>query len=227
MTVIKWMTTLTLLGTLAGVRGAWGAGCDDGRAKAAGKYARCIQREMANAYIGKLPAVQFGKCVTKYGATYARLPCAGARYVDNGDGTVTDNLTALMWEQKTDDATVHDKDNVYSWSASGTAADGTAYTAFLSTLNGGGFAGQHDWRLPTWAELLSITQPAFPACTAPPCIAPVFGPTVSSLYWSSSTYQTDPVYAWFVNFTFGGPLNYAFKASALYVLYVRAVRGGF
>jgi len=52
--------------------------------------------------------------------------------------------------EKTDDATVHDKDNVYSWSAGGaggTAADGTAFTTFLASPNSGGcFAGQCDWR---------------------------------------------------------------------------------
>jgi hypothetical protein len=30
------------------------------------------------------------------------------RYVDNGDGTVTDNTTHLMWEKKTTDGSVHD-----------------------------------------------------------------------------------------------------------------------
>jgi hypothetical protein len=38
------------------------------------------------------------------------------RFVDNGDGTVTDTRTGLMWEQKTDDGSIHDKDNVYTWS---------------------------------------------------------------------------------------------------------------
>lgn len=36
-------------------------------------------------------------------------------YIDNGDGTITDTRTGLMWEKKSDDGTIHDKDNVYSW----------------------------------------------------------------------------------------------------------------
>jgi len=33
------------------------------------------------------------------------------RFIDHGDGTVTDTRTGLMWEQKTDDGSIHDKDN--------------------------------------------------------------------------------------------------------------------
>ena len=35
--------------------------------------------------------------------------------IDNGDGTVSDPATGLMWEKKTDDGGVHDKDNQYKW----------------------------------------------------------------------------------------------------------------
>jgi hypothetical protein len=30
-------------------------------------------------------------------------------YTDNGDGTITDNVTGLMWEKLSDDASVHDQ----------------------------------------------------------------------------------------------------------------------
>ncbi len=96
------------------------------------------------------------------------------RFVDNGDGTVTDNETGLQWEQK--DSTcpgIHCVNDTYTWSSSGTAPDGTAFTSFLNTLNGGatgvgncvssdgstqtgGFNNQCDWRLPTIAELATI-----------------------------------------------------------------------
>jgi hypothetical protein len=94
------------------------------------------------------------------------------RFLDNGDGTILDRTTALVWEKKSDDGSVHDKDNLFTWTASGTAADGTAFTVLLAQLNnrcesdesadctaggdaacagvGGpcGFAGHRDWRLP-------------------------------------------------------------------------------
>src|SRR5262249_54469788 len=70
------------------------------------------------------------------------------RYGVNGDGTATDYDTELQWEQKTDDGSVHDKDNTYSWCVGGelpfpycdnlaNPPDGTAFTDFLGTLNNG------------------------------------------------------------------------------------------
>jgi len=87
------------------------------------------------------------------------MPAIACRYGDNGDGTVTDYDTGLQWEQKTDDASVHDKDNTYAWSDGGggfTQPDGAAFKVFLGTLNNGTssegsatsgcFAGHCDWR---------------------------------------------------------------------------------
>jgi hypothetical protein len=39
---------------------------------------------------------------------------AGA-YTDNGNGTITDTGTGLMWEKLSDDGTIHDKDTAYTW----------------------------------------------------------------------------------------------------------------
>jgi len=39
----------------------------------------------------------------------------GPRFVDNGDGTVTDRLTALTWEKKSDDGSLHDQDLRLPW----------------------------------------------------------------------------------------------------------------
>ena len=66
---------------------------------------------------------------------------AGTRIVDNGDGTATDSLTGLQWELKTpangeeNYADPHAARNTYSWSASGSAPDGSVFTSFLTRLN--------------------------------------------------------------------------------------------
>jgi hypothetical protein len=150
---------------------------------------------------------------------------SNTRFVDNGNGTVSDTLTGLMWEKKTDDGTIHDKDNFYNWSSSGTAPDGEAYIIFLATLNNctsgdgttisGGFAGHCDWRLPTIAELQTIIVGINPT---------IFGPTQSDYYWSSTTLAGIPLNAWGVYF-YDGSLFTADKGST--PNYVRAVRGGF
>lgn len=212
--------------------------CLAGRAKALARYTKCVHGEVARYYeIGGVAYPdKLAKCSTKYGATWARLQaaslaspatetCDAPRFIDGGDGTVTDNLSGLQWEKKTDDATVHDQDNLYTWSAGGTAGDGTVYVTFLPTLNGAGFAGQHDWRLPTLAELLGIVQPAYPNCSTPPCIDPTFGPTDSTTaaaaFWTVNTFLQQ---AWYVGFDAGYPGSYLTKTTPSAA---RAVRGGF
>jgi hypothetical protein len=142
-------------------------------------------------------------------------------YTDNGDGTITDNNTGLMWEKKDSSVGIHNKDTAYTWSTTGTAADGTAFTDFLATLNGGScFADRCDWRLPTISELQTIVPEAYP-CTTIPCIDPVFGPTVADGCWSSTS--RDPTYAWFGAFFFPDGPSYTFKDDSGFV---RAVRTG-
>lgn len=48
---------------------------------------------------------------------------AALSYTDNGDGTITDNNTKLMWEKKSNgDGSLDDMDKVYSWT--GVCSDG-------------------------------------------------------------------------------------------------------
>jgi hypothetical protein len=98
-------------------------------------------------------------------------PDPSPRYVDNGDGTVTDRRTCLVWEQKTgtydrsfiDCSTTtcsdpHEVDNLYEWCLDaeddfscdnpGNPPDGGAFTDLLDKLNTASFAGHSDWRLP-------------------------------------------------------------------------------
>ena len=165
------------------------------------------------------------------------------RWVDNGDGTVTDHVTGLTWEKKTDEVVpdIHDVDVKYAWSTGPDDPDGTAFTVFLDTLNGGdggvgdcdssdgvtqsgGFAGHCDWRVPTIAELQTILLEPYP-CSTDPCIdTDVFGPTVSELYWSSTRSTAYPDSAWTVFFADDGyAFDDAFKTDEWHV---RAVRGG-
>jgi hypothetical protein len=207
--------------------------CQNGRYAAAAQYGACQQKALGK-YLGGGDSSKFqaaiGKCSTKYTAVWPKLQakvptstCGLTRFTDNGT-TVTDNLTALQWEKKTIDATVHDVGNFYSWSATPpfTAEDGTAFTNFLPALNSGGcFAGQCGWRLPTIYELQTILLAPYP-CVTSPCIDPVFGPTVAVSYWSDTTRATSPNNAWGVDFTDG----FVFFDVKSHNGAVRAVRAG-
>jgi len=142
------------------------------------------------------------------------------RFLDNGNGTVTDNQTGLMWEKKTDN-NVNDR---YSWSITGTAPDGTLFTSFLATMQctitadgSCGLAGHYDWRIPNISELQTIRD-----CTQPNCLDPVFGPTAAAIYWSTSADASGPQVVWLVAFP-SGNLTIDKKVGSDHV---RAVRGG-
>src|SRR5207247_9186849 len=60
-------------------------------------------------------------------------------YADNGNGTVTDLNTGLVWEKVSDDGTVHDKDNTYTWA--------NAFTGHVATRNATSVARRTDCRL--------------------------------------------------------------------------------
>ena len=97
---------------------------------------------------------------------------------DNGDGTVTDGVTGLLWQQA---ATV----NLYAWSDA---------VAFCSALV---LAGRTDWRLPSAIELVSIVAYG----QSNPSINGTYFPDAPpSALWSSSF---GPTYAWKVDFSDG------------------------
>jgi hypothetical protein len=163
------------------------------------------------------------------------------RFNVNGDGTLTDNQTGLMWEVKTGiagigspcmtQADVHDVGNCYTWSTNNNSPDGTLYSTFLATLNADVsssgtstcFANHCDWRIPTVAELNEIIESSAAGCdTTSACIDLAFGPTQQSDYWSSTSAAGFPNTAWIVNYHYGGD-NEATKG---YDTFARAVRGG-
>jgi hypothetical protein len=158
---------------------------------------------------------------------------SGQRYRDNGDGTVTDHLTGLQWEKKVgpsdlvaDYGNLHDVDNGYSWGpyVAPYAATGTAFTDFLANLNGGAgacFAGQCDWRMPSFKELRTLLLGTFPNCPSSPCIDPVFGVISGTSYWSATTDATNAGKAHAVEFSGGYDLDTTTKEA---VYPVRAVR---
>ncbi len=186
--------------------------CQIGRYKAAGKYALCEQKvlgKFAATVDGSGMNAKLSKCRVKYTAVWAKLQaktagsgstCDAPRFVDNGDGTVTDHLTGLQWEQK--DAACLDNhcvDNLYRWSLTLPQADGALFTTFVSLVADACFASQCDWRLPTVLELQTILLEPYP-CVTIPCIDPIFGATGGASYWSGTTFLSPPLFAFDVGF---------------------------
>jgi hypothetical protein len=105
-------------------------------------------------------------------------------YAINGDGTVTDKVTGLTWQQTPPPTT-------YTWSA---AVD------YCTTLTLGGYT---DWRLPTKIELLSIVDYSV-ASPGPLINATAFPGTPSRYFWSSTPLAGSSSSPWSVSFLDGG-----------------------
>ena len=118
-------------------------------------------------------------------------------FINNGDGTVNDDETGLIWQQMDDGVT-------RTWESA------IVYCNQLS------LGGNNDWRLPNIKELESIVA----EFVYDPAIDPVFVGTKSLSYWSASSNDSAPVYAWNVHFARGTVLSY-YKSDNYYVRCVR------
>ena len=132
------------------------------------------------------------------------------RFTDNGDGTVTDNLTGLIWLKNANCG------GTMTW------ANALTYCHTLSSgscgLSDGSVEG--DWRLPNRRELLSLiddgrSDPALPS-------GHPFTGVLSSYYWSSTAFAFGTSLAWSV-YLFVGSVNGIEKSDTNYVW---PVRGG-
>ena len=124
------------------------------------------------------------------------------RFTDHGDGTVTDNLTGLMWSKNANPA-----GGTKTWQG---ALD------YVKTLITGGY---YDWRLPNRKELFSLIDrskfdPALPASHP-------FQNVQSYGYWSSTTYAGYTDSAWVVGM-WGGGVGDDGKSYGFYVWPVRS-----
>ena len=134
---------------------------------------------------------------------------ADPRFTDNGDGTVKDNLTGLIWLKN---ANCFGEQNWMSaLSDANTLASGTC------GLTDGSVAG--DWRLPNVKELQSLLDFGGPDPSLPP--GHPFSGVGYTNYWSSTTYTFDPSGARVVGLG-GGDGGY-YKSS---LQFVWPVRGG-
>jgi hypothetical protein len=107
-------------------------------------------------------------------------------FADNGDGTITDNATGLMWSQ---DDSGSDVPNGLNWEEA---------LAYVEAKNEANYLGYSDWRLPDVKELQSILDYGrSPDTTNSAAIDPLFNATSITneggqldydYYWSSTTH---------------------------------------
>ncbi len=165
-----WSATQYVGTTMGGNETVFGVNFIDGRIKGYPKYRPGPSRRQGH----------------RLHARYVRGNAAYGRndLVDNGDGTVTDRATGLMWQQADD----------------GAARD---WQGALACAEGLELAGYGDWRLPNAKELQSIVDyMRAPDVTGSPAIDPVFStteirdpagsPGQYPNFWTSTTHLDGP-----------------------------------
>ena len=123
-------------------------------------------------------------------------------FVDNGDGTVTDNATGLMWDRD----------------GSSTGMNWHDALAYAQEKNDENYLGYNDWRVPNAKELHSIVDyDRSPSYTNSAAIDEVFnvpqitdeaGETDYPWYWTSTTHYDGPMPDKAVYICFGKALGY-------------------
>lgn len=130
--------------------------------------------------------------------TVIRKHLAGERFTDNGDGTIKDGLTGLVWQKVKPSVPM-------TWEVALQYAD---------TVN---LAGKSDWRLPNVKELQSLNDPTR---MRPSFNTGFFSGITGGNFWSSTTLQNTTARAWDINVEYG-IVSYNDKILAEQVLVVR------
>jgi len=194
----------------------------------------CIIGASARSCVSHVPQTGQTGCYNKSGDEIAceegsdgylqrGLPWPTPRFTDNGNGTVTDNLTELIWLK---DASSED---TVSW------YDALTYCNNLADgycgLKDGSVVG--DWRLPNVRELNSLIHYGFYKPALPDTAGtgqwlkdddPFTGVESQGFYWSSTTFAvTASDSAWGVTMSHGGT---SYRGKGARSGYVWPVRGG-
>lgn len=129
------------------------------------------------------------------GALQKGVPWPSPRFTDNGNGTVTDNLTGLIWLKNANCFGIRTWNNAL---------------ALCNGLNSGECgltdgSAEGDWRLPNLKELLSLLDfgRSTPVLPSGHPFANVQSEVEEDVYWSSTTLSNDTNRAWIVTMAYG------------------------
>ena len=150
---------------------------------------------------------------------------------------VQDRTTGLIWEVKTNDRSLRNRNNFFTWydpaadrnhgvagmrnagrCKGGVDCDTQAY---VKAINQQQLCGFSNWRLPSRTELLTLIDSRKQGKAS--IDVDYFPHTVPSWYWTASSNPDKPDYAWFVMFRSGVALN-ALKHHPKHIRLVRSTK---
>ncbi len=214
---------------------AWEILISDGRVEAEGKNGTNHVWAVRSSHLSSTIQIpRTGQAISYAAGDDGALQIGAAwpdpRFNDPGGGTVSDNLTGLLWTK--DANLIAGKDP--SFDTDGTSGDGRVTwqraLEYISKLNSELYLGYKDWRLPNRREILSLIDrsqysPSIPSGH------PFTNVQQNRFYWSSTTNAEFPSYAWIIGFgggyaDYGGAAVSNRKFDINLVNYVWPVRGG-
>lgn len=144
--------------------------------------------------IGVLLALPLAAAAAQVCVLESQIPTSTptSRFTDHGDGTVTDNLTGLMWAKC-----------ALGWSGAACSSGSLQslnWNNALQAAEASAFAGHNDWRLPNINELRSIVELR---CGLPAVNLAVFPNSPDTETWSSSPSAANGSNTWTVQFATG------------------------
>ncbi|MEI6209479.1 MAG: DUF1566 domain-containing protein, partial [Desulfuromonadales bacterium] len=227
-------TNLCTTGTASSVTGSgpWSWSCSGAYG---GTTATCTAYSKGKPAL-QLPATGQTLCYDAAGATIA---CIGSRqdgelqmgaswptprFAANGDQTVTDKLTGLIWSRDGNLMKTRDP----GFDTDDTAGDGAVSWQhaldYVKKLNSQKYLGYSDWRLPTVIEQESLTSKG-EADISVRLNSQGFINVQAGGYWVSSSYAYSALDAWYVDMSYGY-VNNSHKFNSYYVWPVRGGQSG-
>ena len=145
-----------------------------------GKYAAVVRLRIKQIERGKLITskeknIEKSSSNREIGKVLVEITSSDGRYIDHGNGTITDNKTNLMWTKKD------------SYADLGECLDWNTSRSYVSSLTTGGY---NDWRMPKVEELKSIYEKSKNNKTYSGDTIhndPIFASGGGHYYWSSET----------------------------------------
>lgn len=139
----------------------------------------------------------------------AAYPPRSTAFADNGDQTVSDAATGLMWQAGAS--------LTYNWYQAAGVTDPDANASGVNICGALTLGAHANWRLPTRQELMTLVDPS----RSNPAAFTAFFPTTASLgYWTADRVPTTTL-GWGVNFANGAPTQTTLASTYA----VRCVRG--
>ena len=174
---------------------------------------------LKNITLGMMLCLLFSSSFSQTCNTSMIASTPDSRFTPQGDGTVLDTQTNLIWKRCSEGKVWDGSTGSCTGSASTYNWQGALDVALMLNSSGG-FASHTDWRVPNIKELASIVELQ---CYKPAINLTIFPSTsYNEVVWSSSPSANDSNDAWGIGFDYGD--NY--EDGKNYDKRVRLVRSG-